>query len=111
MELTVNKKKTKVMIFSRRKYSSNVNFTFNNKYWIFLTFLNILLLRSVERVPLKKCRVDMYKKAQRAMFSLLKIIPLKQLPIDVQLQLFDSVVLPVLLYCCEIWGFENLAII
>ena len=45
------------------------------------------------------------------MFSLLKNIRLKQLPIDVQLQLFDSVVLPVLLYGCEIWGFENLAII
>ena len=27
------------------------------------------------------------------------------------MQLFDSVVLPVLLYGCEIWGFENLAII
>ena len=45
------------------------------------------------------------------MFSLLKNIRLKQLPIDVQLQLFDSVVFPVLLYGCEIWGFENLAII
>ena len=45
------------------------------------------------------------------MFSLLKNIRLKQLLIDVQLQLFDSVVLPILLYGCEIWGFANFAII
>ena len=45
------------------------------------------------------------------MFSLLKNIRLKQLPIDVQLKLFDSVVLHVILYGCEILGFENLAII
>ena len=47
------------------------------------------------------------------MVSLLKNIRLKHLPIDVQLQLFDSVVLPVglFLYGCEIWGFEKLAII
>ena len=32
------------------------------------------------------------------MFNLLKNIRLKQLPIDVQMQLFDSVVLPVLIY-------------
>ena len=44
-------------------------------------------------------------------FSLLKNIRLKQLPIDVQLQLFDFVVLPVHVYGCEIWVFENLAII
>ena len=30
-KLAVNENKTKVMIFSRRKYSGNVNFTLNNK--------------------------------------------------------------------------------
>ena len=59
----------------------------------------------------KKCRDDMYKKAQRSMFSLPKNIRLKLVPIDVQLQLFDSVVMPVLIYGCELWGFESLAII
>ena len=66
---------------------------------------------SVERVNFKKCSDDMYKKTQRTMFSLLKNIRSKQLPIDVQLHLFDSVVLPVLIYVCEIWGFKNLVII
>ena len=29
------------------------------------------------------------------------------MPIDIQLDLFDKTVLPVLLYGCEIWGYEN----
>ena len=108
-KLTVNEKK--VMIFSRRKYSGNVNFTLNNKVLDILDDFKYLGATFSRTGTFKKCRDDRYKKAQRAIFSLLKNIRLKQLPIDVQLQLFDSVVLPVLLYGCEIWGFENLAII
>ena len=99
------------MIFSRRKYSGNVNFTLNNKVLDIVDNFEYLGVTFSRTGTLKKCRDDRYKKAQRAMFSLLKNIRLKQLPIDVQLQLYDSVVLPVLLYGCEIWGFENLAII
>ena len=99
------------MIFSRRKYSGNVNFTLNNKVLDIVDDFKYLGVTFSRTGTFKKCRDDRYKKAQRAMFSLLKNIRLKQLPIDVQLQLFDSVVLPVLLYGCEIWGFENLAII
>ena len=29
------------------------------------------------------------------------------LPIDIMLDLFDKMILPILLYGCEIWGFEN----
>ena len=30
------------------------------------------------------------------------------LPVDIVLDLFDKMILPILLYGCEIWGFENL---
>ena len=33
------------------------------------------------------------------------------LPIDIVLDLFDKMILPILLYVCEIWGFEKLEII
>ena len=33
------------------------------------------------------------------------------LPVDLQLKLFDSTVLPILTYGCEIWGFDNLEIL
>ena len=30
-------------------------------------------------------------------------------PVDLQLKLFDSIVLPILTFSCEVWGFENCA--
>ena len=33
------------------------------------------------------------------------------LPIDLQLQLFEHTILPIALYGCEIWAFENIYII
>ena len=29
------------------------------------------------------------------------------IPVDLQLYLFDHVILPIALFGCEIWGFEN----
>jgi hypothetical protein len=29
------------------------------------------------------------------------------IPIDLQLKLFDSLIAPILVYSCEIWGFEH----
>ena len=48
---------------------------------------------------------------QKVMFSVLKSSRELELPIDLQLELFDSLVLPILLYGCEIWGFENIEIL
>ena len=33
------------------------------------------------------------------------------LPIDLQLKMFHTMVAPILLYGCEIWGFENIDVI
>ena len=34
-----------------------------------------------------------------------------QVPIDLQIELFNKLVKPVLLYGCEVWGFGNIEII
>ena len=41
------------------------------------------------------------------MFSLLRKSRQLQLPIDIQLQLFDVLVKPVLLYGCDVWAHEG----
>ena len=47
----------------------------------------------------------LYKKGLRALFSLFKDFnPQKGTPVLLFLTLFDSLVKPVLLYNCEIWG-------
>lgn len=45
------------------------------------------------------------------MFSILTQIKKLCLSIDIQLQLFDSMVKPILLYGSEVWGSENNSII
>ena len=46
--------------------------------------------------------------AERAMYSLYKKARSLQLPIDIQFNLFDRVVAPIMLYSCEVWGFSNI---
>ena len=41
------------------------------------------------------------------MFALLRRNRQLNLPLDIQLELFDSLVLPILTYGCEVWGFKN----
>lgn len=44
---------------------------------------------------------------RRALFSMLNKSYNLSLPPDIQIKLFDQLVLPVLLYGCEIWAFRN----
>ena len=45
------------------------------------------------------------------MHSLLKNIRSNSLPVDLSLQLFDSLVMPTLPYCSEVWGYEDFKIL
>ena len=51
------------------------------------------------------------RQGTKALYSLLKKMKRLQLPIDMQFDLFNKTVKPVLLYGCEVWGFGNLDII
>ena len=46
-------------------------------------------------------------RARKAMFSVLRKLRKLQLPVDLQIHLFDSMVVPILLYGSEVTGFEN----
>lgn len=56
-------------------------------------------------------RKNKLEQANKSMFALLKTIRQLSLPIDLQLKLFDRVVVPVLIYGCEVWGYEGLDIL
>ena len=53
----------------------------------------------------------MYEQTQRAMFILLRRSRQLDLPLDIQLELFDTLIMPIITYGCEVWGFEDLNII
>ena len=49
----------------------------------------------------------MVNQARKAMYLILKKTRIQKLTIDVQLDLFHNIVLPILLYSSEVWGIEN----
>ena len=52
----------------------------------------------------KRRLIDQANKALYALYYKLRNLAT---PIDLQLKLFDSLIAPILVYSCEIWGFEN----
>ena len=106
--LTVNLTKTKIIIFSSGKITKHRNFTFNGKpvevvddyVYLGTTFnFNGNFSKALEK------QIDL---ARKAMFSLLTKARRLLLPIDLQLELFEKTIVPILLYGCEVWGHTNL---
>ena len=52
-------------------------------------------------------RKKLLDQANKALYALYRKIRNLAIPIDVQLKLFDSLITPILVYSCEVWGFEN----
>ena len=109
-KLQINSDKTKIMIFANRKVKKEnynfkigednleivdsfkylgINFSYNGKFTVAIN---------------KLCTMT-----ERAMYSLYKKSRSLNLPIDIQFNLFDKVVLLIMLYSCEVWGFSNLS--
>lgn len=58
-----------------------------------------------------KAKKHLCEQAQKAIYSVIRKIRQFNLPVDCQFELFDKIVVPVLLYGCEIWGYENIEVI
>ena len=50
---------------------------------------------------------DLEIQGNRAPFSVIKKARKENLPVDMQFELFDRMVVPVILYGCEIWGYKK----
>lgn len=55
---------------------------------------------------LRLCQDRLCQQGRRAMYSLTAKSRKFDLPIDLQLELFDTMVLPIITYDCEVWGFK-----
>jgi hypothetical protein len=54
-----------------------------------------------------KNKSKLFNQGRKALYSILKKSRKLNLPIDLQIEPFDTMVTPVLLYGCEVWGSEN----
>ena len=106
-DLEVNPSKTKITIFSNRKFQRNYVFTYNNQVLdIDENFVYLGIMFSYNGCFLKNNQ-RLVEQARKAVLSILKKSRKLHLPIDLQLQLFDSMDAPIWLYGSEITGFEK----
>ena len=107
-QLRVNCDKTKVVVFSKRKAAlSTYNFAYNGKPLEITNSFKYLGLTFTYNGSFKVGVQELLKQGSRAMYALIAKCRKFDLPIDLQLQLFDALVVPILLYGCEVWGYNN----
>ncbi len=106
--LAVNVSKTKVLIFGKAKTKKDKYiFLYKGQALEIVDSYKYLGLTLNNNGSFKTAISNLKSQASRAMYSLLAKCRKLQLPLDLQLHLFDCTVVPILLYGCEIWGMEN----
>lgn len=107
-KLQINTQKTKVMVFgSNRRGTRNMNFSINNEILEITDEYKYLGVVFSQSGKYKKARDHLISQSRKAMHLLYKRIFNLNLPIDLQLKLFDNTILPILTFSCEVWGIEN----
>ena len=109
-KLSVNTYKTKVVIFGSKGrrlpkfkiFDNEIDITDGYKY---------LGLYFSKNCTFYKTKKMIKEQATKAMYLLKSRIRNLDLPIDIQLKLFDQTITPILLYGSEVWGFEDCSII
>lgn len=71
-------------------------------------YLGVIFSQSGSFLGTRKHIVQQAKKAMILLFTRINNL---DIPLDLQLKLFDHTVVPILTYACEVWGFENLGMI
>ena len=107
-KLTVNTSKTKVVIFSRGRVRRFPQFMFGDSSLDVVSDYTYLGVIFNYNGSFNKAMKKQINQARRAMFHLKSKARKLSLPIDVQCELFDVLVAPILLYGSEVWGYENL---
>ena len=106
--LTVNTNKTKIVIFSRGKVKKFQPFKFNDDIIDVVDDYVYLGTTFNYNNSFKKAQNKQVNQARRAMYSLRMKSRRLNLPVDLEIDLFDKLVIPILLYGSEVWGFESI---
>ena len=105
--LTVNTTKTKIVIFSRYKVSDYPAFLFGHDLIEVVddyTYLGVIFNYNGS---FQKAINKQALQGKKAFYALLNKVKVLRLPVDLALELFDHLVIPILLYGSEVWGFSN----
>ena len=111
-KLKINVSKTKIIRFTKRKCSRNpanvYNFQIKEEKVEVVDDYVYLGTTVTYNGKYKKAIEKQVTQAKRALFGLKLKKEKFDLPFDIMLDLFDKMILPILLYGCEIWGYEDI---
>ena len=111
-KLRINVSKTKIIRFTKRKNPRNptnaYNFRIKEEKVEVVDDYVYLGTTVTYNGKYKKAIEKQVTQAKRALFGLKLKKEKFDLPFDIILDLFDKMILPVLLYGCEIWGYEDI---
>jgi hypothetical protein len=106
--LKVNINKSKVMVFSKGRLPINLNFNMNNMKLEIVSEFIYLGTMFQKTGSFKKNKINLAEKASKAMYDILNKGRVHNLSVSCQLDLFDKIIIPMLTYGSEIWGYENI---
>lgn len=109
-KLTINTDKSKVIIFGSRKTKA-FNFKLGNTKLEIVNSYKYLGTFFAPSGSFLITRKHIASQANKAMHLLNMRTNNLNLPVDLQLKLFDNTVLPILTYSAEVWGFESCKIL
>ena len=104
-KLQINADKTKIVIFSKQKDRAENTFVIGAEEVEVVEEFKYLGVTFKFNGHFNNNFEDLKVKGNRAMRSVVKKARRDKLPIDLQFDLFDKMVMPVILYGCEIWGY------
>ena len=104
--LSINCSKTKVMVFCGKKPTHQYPFSLNDQTLEHVSSFKYLGVTFNFNGNFNLCVKQLKEQGRRAMFALLQKCRYLQLPISVQLELFNSLVRPIITYSCEVWGYK-----
>ena len=105
--LNVNIDKTKVIIFSKGKIKKFKSFKFGNNTINVVDDYVYLGTTFNYNGTFNKAKAKQALQAKKATFSLITKIKQLNLTFETSIELFERLIIPVLLYGSEIWGYEN----
>lgn len=103
--ITVNTKKTKIMIFNNRRAFNNYSWLYKGEEIEIVTKFKYLGLELHSNKQISHCQAVLSIAGQRAMYAMMKSCKSQHITsIPLKCTLFDSLVAPVLGYGCELWA-------
>ncbi len=106
-KLDINCIYTKITVFAKIKDSvRNFNFKFKGEQIEIVDEYKYLGVTLRCNGGFEVCQEILCQQGRRTMCSLIAKCRKFNLPVDLQLELFDTMLLPVLMYGCKIWGYK-----